>query len=191
MRVRPVVVAALPVAALLVAAAAGCGVTPDDRPRTITPPRGPFQALASPHPTAVNGAIPQTLFLVKEDKLVAVTRRFEAPPTPRDLLAALAAGPTDAERGRGLTSALLGGTAVTGVRATAGQARVDLAAAVEGAPRTDEVLAYAQLVCTLTARPDITGVTFFRDGTPVGVPRADGSLSTGPLIAADYAPLVG
>lgn len=181
-------------AAALGAAAAvalyGCGVTAEDTPRGINPPRSPFPALAPSTTAGTSGAVSQTLYLVKGDRLVAVTRHVESPPTPTGLVTALVAGPTDSERQQGLTSALLAATTIAGVRAAGDRVMVELAGPVEEAPRTDAVLAYAQLVCTLAAIPTVTGVTFTRDGEPVGVPRADGSLSEGPLTAADYASLI-
>jgi hypothetical protein len=135
--------------------------------------------------------VPKTLFLVRDDKLVSVTRRVGGQPTVDELIAALVAGPTNEEREQGVSSALLGSTLVAAVRAADRQAFVELSAPVDTAVRTDVVLAYAQIVCTLTALPAIDGVTFTRDGTAVGVPRADGSLSRGPLTTADYADLVG
>jgi hypothetical protein len=178
-------------AILGIATVAGCGVTPDERPRAIDPPRGPFQVIASPSPATSAGALRETLFLVRDTRLVEVTRRVDTPPTIDNLVAALVAGPTDAERDQGITSTLLGSTLVAAVHAADGRAFVELSAPIEGAARTDEVLAYGQIVCTLTVLAGITGVTFTRDGTAVGVPRADGSLSVGPLTATDYADLVG
>jgi hypothetical protein len=182
---------ALVTAAVAIAALAGCGVPPEREPRPIDPPRGPFQALASTPPAATaTGSIPERLFLVKDGMLVAVTRRVEREPTVDELVADLLNGPTDSEGDAGITSALLGGQVISDVRVDSGRASVELAEPIEGAARTDEVLAYAQLVCTLTARPDVSGVVFTRDRQAVGVPRADGSLSPGPLTAGDYAPLV-
>jgi hypothetical protein len=172
-------------------AVAGCGVTPDDSPRKIDPPRGPFQSVASPTTADPTGLVTQTLFLVKDEKLVPVVRHLDTTPTLNDLVEVLIAGPTDSERAQGITSALLGNAVISDVRARGYLVIVELSATVDGAPRTDEVLAYAQLVCTLTTRREVTGITFTRDGKTVGVPRGDGSLSSGPLTAADYASSAG
>lgn len=180
-------------AALAIAAAlAGCGVQPEDEPRPILAPRGPFQALGprTPAPTATVGSTAEQLFLVKDGALVPVTRYVEHEPTVQSLISDLLAGPTEAERDAGITSALLGSRVVSAVRVTDGGAVVELASPIEGTGRNDEMLAYAQLVCTLTARPGISGVTFTQDQQPIGVPRADGSLSQGPLTTADYAHLI-
>lgn len=175
-------------APLLIAALVGCGVTPDDGPRTIDPPGNPFRAHNSPTPAT--GAFPHTLYLVKDNKLVPVTRHVDTAPTPDSLVAALLAGPTTSERDQGITSALPGSAIVLAVRVNGSTATVELAVPVDRVPRTDEVLAYAQLVCTLTNHRGIAGVTFTRDGKPIGIPRADGSLSQGALTTADYTALI-
>lgn len=70
-----------------------------------------------------------------------------------------------------------------------GKAVIELATGLNGTGRTDDIFAFAQLVCTLTSRSDIRSVTFTRAGLPVEVPRGDGSLTSGPLVFADYASL--
>ncbi|NIL61026.1 GerMN domain-containing protein [Salinispora arenicola] len=181
--------ARLAVAALLVLILAGCGVPTDDRPRAVgTPPFGPF-----PTPgTAVSepaGRFTETLYFVRGDRLVLVNRRLDTLPAVDQHLAHLLAGPNEAERNDGLTTALPGAVTGAGVRLTGARAEVDFPPAVDDAGRSDEVFAFAQIVCTLTARPEVVAVSFLRDGQPLEVPRADGSLSQGPLTAADYVDL--
>lgn len=170
----------------------GCGIVAEETPRSVDPPPRPFRALASPTPPApaTAGAVAEQLYFVKDNHLVAVTRQVTVPLTVEALIATLQAGPTDAERDAGLSSALLGSDVVTTVRIDSGVAAVELASPMEGTGRSDDVLAYAQLVCTLMARSDIIGVSFTRDGQPTGVPRGDSSLSQDPLTAADYANLL-
>ncbi len=169
---------------------AGCGVTAEATPRPITPPSG-FRTTSSPTPEPTStGPVTEQLFLVKDGALVAVTRHIDHSPTTADLLADLLRGPDDSEQAGGLTSALQGGNVVGSVHVGDGQAIVELSATIENTARNDEVLAYAQLVCTLAGRADVTGVTFTHNGQPVGVPRAAGSLPQGPLTAADYAALL-
>lgn len=172
-------------------AVAGCGISPQPDPHPINPPRGPFQAITSPSPDPVeSGSVPQQLFMVRDGSLVAVTRHADHQPTAESLIQDLLAGPTEAERDNGITSALEGVAGVSAADVRGGLVTIELAAPLLETGRNDAVLAYAQLVCTLTARPDILGVTFTRDHEPVGVPRADGSLSPGPLTTADYADLI-
>lgn len=171
---------------------ASCGIPPESSPRPVDPPRGPFQALASRSPATgtTSGTVPEQLFLVRDGRLVMVTRHVVREPTVDSLMVDLLDGPTASEREAGFTSALLGGRVVAQVRLIDSRAVVELAVVIEGAGRNDEMLGYAQLVCTLTARPEIHGVTFTRDGQPIAVPRDDGSLSVGPLTTADYRQLI-
>jgi hypothetical protein len=171
-------------------AVGGCGVAAEDQPREIDPPRGPFPAFGSPAPSSPEtGAAAEPLYFVRAGKLVAVIRRVRVAPTLPQHVQHLLAGPTDAERGAGLTGTLNGSIVVSGVTLSAGQVTVDVGDDPDESVRSDEVLAFAQIVCTLTARPDVTSVVFRHDGRPLGVPRADGSLSTAGLTAADYTAL--
>ncbi|MFC4018478.1 GerMN domain-containing protein [Micromonospora sp. GCM10011542] len=173
----------------LVAVLTGCGIPTDDAPRTVQPPRGPFPTSA-PADSAPAGPATETLCLVRDNRIIPVLRRVDRPSTIEDQLRDLLAGPTAAERDTDLTSALPGAVNAAGVTVTGNQARVAVDEPGDDAGRSDEVLAFGQIVCTLTSRRDVTAVTFLRDGKPLGVPRADGSLSEQPLSRSDYAPLI-
>ncbi len=176
---------ALATVLLLCLAAAGCGIPIDDGPRTI---EGQGGAPASGEPARDGfGAAVVQLYLVREDRLVRVFRRVPAERTPQEQLDDLLAGPTPAERADGLTSAL---TATTVPRMTIGDRRAVVEIGDRGA-RSDDVLAFGQIVCTLTSRgPDIGTVSFTSGGEALGVPRADGEIVAGPLTIADYAALL-
>ncbi|MDO3702982.1 GerMN domain-containing protein [Micromonospora sp. C28SCA-DRY-2] len=176
--------------AALVLLLAGCGVPVEDTPRTVPAPRGPFPSAATGEATSPAGRVAEVLCFVRDDRLVPVERRLDAAPTADAQLAHLLAGPSAAERDRGLTSSLPGAVGGATVRITGAHAEVDVGAVDDEAGRSDEVLAFGQLVCTLTARTDVETVSFLRRGQPLGVPRADGSLSRQPLSAADYTDLI-
>jgi spore germination protein GerM len=173
-----------------VVALAGCGITPEKTAQPIEPPLGPFQGVTSPSPLpTATGSYSETLYLVKDGHIVAQIRHIASESSLEDLVADLLAGPTEAESAAGMSSALVN-VRVTGVRLESGYATVDLAAPIEGGGGNDELLAYAQVVCTLTARRDVIGVTFTRAGKPIDVPRGDSAVSPGPLTASDYADLI-
>jgi spore germination protein GerM len=152
----------------------------------VAAPRGPFEAVTSPSPLpTTTGSYAESLYLVKDGLLVAQVRHVATESSVQDLVGDLLAGPTEVESANGLSTALAGVT-VTGVRLQAGYATVDLAAPIEGGGRNDDLLAYAQVVCTLTARKDVLGVAFTRAGKAIDVPRGDSSVSAGPLTASDY-----
>lgn len=183
--------AALAAAVVAAAALTACGVSPESSAQPIDPPRGPFQAITSPTPsTAESGAIRLRLFMVKDGALVAVTRHVSQVPTVDGVVQYLLGGPTEAERNDGITSAIQGAVEISAVHVDGDQATIELASPVAEIRRNDDVLAYAQLVYTLTARPEIHGVSFTFDGEPVGVPRQDGVLSEGPLTRTDYSDLI-
>jgi spore germination protein GerM len=178
-------------AALLLAVAAACGIPTDNEPRPVEAPPGPFPAFGSPTAAVVEpGAIAEPLCFVRDDKLVRTTRHINNAPTVYTQVAHLLAGPNDTERAAGLTTALTGTTTVDSIKLTGTQVTVELGADTDDARRSDELFAYGQIVCTITARPDVTSVRFTRNGQPIGIPRADGSLSKQPLTATDYQSLI-
>lgn len=166
-----------------------CGVPVDETPRDLGRPR-PASGSNTPAPDGFGSAI-ERLYLVRDGSLVRAVRRVAAPPTPQQMLDGLLAGPTTAEQQDGLSSALstmrIEGMTVIQRRATAA-----ISEPLEQAVRSDEILAYGQIVCTLTSQgAEVGTVSFTRAGRPLGVPRGDGSLSTQPLTIADYASLLG
>jgi spore germination protein GerM len=95
----------------------------------------------------------------------------------------------DAPRGgftTGTRSAILDAGLVSDRGASGGVARVDLAAEFSELSPNDQILALAQVVCTLTSLPGIGQVRFTQDGAPVEVLRGDNSLADEPVSRADY-----
>ena len=72
------------------------------------------------------------------------------------------------------------------VRLNAGVAHVDVLPSISTLGGDEQLLAVAQLVCTLTGLPGVGLVAFTLDGSPVAVPRGDGSLTNGPVSRDDY-----
>jgi hypothetical protein len=168
----------------------GCGVRSDAEPRDFDPPPGPQPIIVTPTPsTPEGGTAAEPLYFVRTDRLVAVIRRIRVAPSIQQQMEHLLAGPTEAERRAGLSSTLNGNIDVDGVSLSAGRAIVAVGDDSDLSGRTDDVLAFGQIVCTLTARPDVATVSFQSDGEALGVPRADGQLSTSGLTAADYTAL--
>jgi spore germination protein GerM len=174
---------------------AGCGVPADSQPHSISAPapyRDPTPTIASPTapPVASLAAGMEKLYLVRGDAVVAVTRQVDQQPNAQSVLSDLTAGPTPDEKARGLSSVLAGSTAIQGVSVDGGLATVALGdVGLDGASKTN-VLAMAQIVCTLNALPDINQVVFMKAGVRASVPRGDGSQATDPVTSADYAQVV-
>jgi spore germination protein GerM len=183
-----------PLIALVLAAAAalsGCGVAAEDAPHTIDLPR---RALTTSDPASAPvvrpGEVAEVLCLVRDGNLVEAVRRIASTPRPQEQLNHLLAGPVDAERNTGLTTATTGMSMTVSFPAGHGAAEVEVTEENEDTARSDETLPYGQVVCTLTSRPDVVSVLFTKGGETLEVPRADGSLSRGPLFGSDFAGLV-
>lgn len=172
-----------------VVALGGCGVPIDQEPRPVDAPPGGLPDVGS-GPPAGPGTAAERLCLVRNNALAAVTRAVPNQVSVDEHLRLLIQGPNDTERAAGYTSTLTGTMTVQSVTQAQGIVTVDIAERPEGTGRSDDILAYGQIVCTLTTRPSVAAVAFTTGRQPLAVPRADGSLSSGPLTAADYAPLL-
>ncbi|MEU4366609.1 GerMN domain-containing protein [Micromonospora chersina] len=176
---------------LAVLVCAGCGVPVDDAPRRVAVPPGPFAAPTASAASPGVGRVAEPFCFVRDDQLVRVARPVDYLPDIATHLDHLLAGPArSAPREAGLTSALTGTALQLRARLTGGTAEVEVAGPADETGRSDEILAFGQIVCTLTSRADVHAVSFRRDGQPLEVPRADGSLTTDPLGAADYRALI-
>jgi hypothetical protein len=183
--------AVLALAGLLGVLLQGCGVPDEDEPRPIEPSlvigSPPAQA-AGNSAGNTGGSVLERLYLVRDERLVAVERRVGSAGDVAGLLADLVAGPTELERKDELSSALTGTDLIAGVRLVDGTAEVSFRPQSGG--RTDDILAIGQIVCTLDARTDVDTVRFLLDGQVLSVPRADGSLTELPLTTTDYRVLI-
>lgn len=166
---------------------------------------------ASPSPSPAATVSRLRLWFVREDGLVASESSLPADSAPSAVLAALAAGPSVSQVEQGLrTIAIdpLTGLPLLSVPGTVPSPSgppdpafppdavealpvvVQLSAAFQSLPPTEQVLLLAQVVLSLTGAGAPT-VSFTDDaGTPVAVPLPDGRLLDVPARARDYAPLI-
>lgn len=175
---------------LLVATA--CAVPAQHEAQRARDPAVPFGLLDPDAPPLVPPAPGQSsetvaLCFVREGHLVVAEQALAAPVSPRAPLDALASPPAEAPR---IRSALTDPSIVHEVRLVGGIARVDLLPAVSALPGDEQLLAVAQIVCTLTGRPGIGQVSFTLEGARLAIPKGDGSLVTTPVARDDYAGLI-
>lgn len=175
--------------AALVLLLSGCGVATSDRAEVASREEVPY-GLLDPAATTTTSVAPvqSTLghaWFVGEGHVLRVAREVAAPLSVDGLLDVLVAGPTEDEAAFGLRSAVLVDS-VDSASVVAGVATVDLRAQFAAAPAREQILALAQLVYTVTEVASVAVVTFTLDGQPIDVPRADGSISEGPVTRVDY-----
>ncbi|MCO8277673.1 GerMN domain-containing protein [Actinoplanes sp. TRM 88003] len=187
MRIRVLALTAL----FVIGSSAACGVPAQDEPHAVELPRNPLaQPTADQAPEAAQGGFGEVVCMVRDGRLIQSVRRVATFPSVQQQLDELVTGPTRAEQNQGLTTALSGLDLAARDR-SGSTVTVEVTEPDEGSARSDEVLAYGQIVCTLTARVDVLRVAFTRDGRRLQVPRADGTLAVDPLRASDYADLIG
>ena len=181
-------------AAVVLAALAGagaCGVPTEDQAVRHARDDVPFNLLEADSPTTTTTtparAESVTVFYVSGSQLVPAERPLSEPAPLFTVLAVMAAGPTANEAVLGVRSALPGPDVVRQVGMAGGTATVDLAPTFQDIPPGDQVLALAQIVYTLTARPGIGRVAFTLDGQTIDAPRGDGSLTRESMAREDYA----
>lgn len=175
------------------ALAAGCTVPAQREAQRARDETVPFALLDPEAPPLVPPAPGQStetveLCFVRDGRLVVVSEDLAAPVDLRAPLDALASLPSDA--GPLLRTALTEPSIVREVRLLGGIARVDLLSDVSALPTDEQLLAVAQIVCTLTGRPGVGQVSFTLEGARLAVPKGDGSLVTSPVARDDYATLV-
>lgn len=165
----------------------GCGISSERHPRAVATIA--VEETVPPYSGGVH-ALGVTVFLVDGKQLVPVRRALEPPVGAVALIEAVADGPTALEQTRGLRTALSSRPEITSATVDrAGHLRVDLARDPAEAGAAEQVLAFGQVVLSLTALPSIRSVVFRVAGQPLPVPRGDGSLTTSPLTSRDYTQL--
>ena len=169
-------------------AVVSCGV-PTDRSAKMVPARDvPFGLLNknSGVATPSSGEERVTIYLARNDKLVAVPRSIGRPVTLDSLLDSLRAGPTSGEVSAGVRSALPASRSVRSVALARGTATLDLDRRFTTLSAGDQVLALAQIVFTVTDRPGMGLVRFTQGRIAIEVPRGNGSLTAARVARDDY-----
>jgi hypothetical protein len=185
--------------------AAGCGLPDDGTARVVDGTEVPYHLLeAQPSPGDSSGGngpaprlVPVVFWVGDQDQLVptAVPGSCGDPADARvrDLLEALAAGPSDDVRAAGQASALPADVHLSLVAVEDGTALLDVDAgedAGESVSADRLPLAVGQVVLSLTASAGVGDVQFRSDGAAMQVPLPGGALTSRAVSATDYAELV-
>jgi spore germination protein GerM len=177
-------------AAAAMLALAGCGLTPSRPVEEIDPLGLPTRLVATPSPTAGDSAAQASaggsVYFLGDDQLVRRPRTLSAAagaPAIQQLLDALAAGPDDADRDGGISTALPPATVLRLTRLDGDVATVDLR--LDQLP-PDQTVAIAQIVLTVTSLTEASGVRLSINGEPIGAPLASGAQTDRPVTRSDY-----
>lgn len=161
----------------------GSGPTPPSTPSGSTP-----SAPTAPSTLPPGLAFTYEVWFTYGDRLLP-THRTEAfdPGVGGIALEALLAGPTEAERAAGFSTAIPASTTLNGLVIEDGIATVDLSGSYDDpSGTTGETLRLAQVVYTITQFPTVTGVHFELDGRPVTVFGGHGILLDDPQTRGGY-----
>lgn len=179
-------------AVVLCACCAACGV-PESRaepiPRNELPEslRGAEPSTSAPRPPGEPAEL--AVYWVKDRRLVPESVSFGSSPDASRLVGVLERGPSSDSAG--VRSAVSSQDVLAGVSVDGSSAAVDVGSAFGDLTASEQTLAVAQLVTTLTTVPGIESVAIRRDGEVADVPLPDGSLVRRPLVRSDYATLIG
>lgn len=132
------------------------------------------------------------LFFVAGSQVVPISRLLLSPATESQVLASLVEGLPPGDLAAGLRTAIPD-ESVLEVTVERGIARVELPSLLTSAiPGSEQRLAIAQIVLTLTRRAGIGQIVFTSNGRPQSVPRGRGDLTQpgGAVACEDYANLL-
>ena len=185
---------------LLMLALTACGVPRDGTTRTVQSDKVPYNLLAptparSANPTVTDRpvTVPQLFFVDADDQLVPQAQPLAASgvePVVRGLLQRLSAGPTELERGRGLSSALGPGVKLRLVGLSEGLATIEVSPS-EPAPAADRLpVAVGQIVLTVASVDGVDFVRFVQHGVGIEAPLPGGARTAQPVGASDYVSLL-
>lgn len=173
-----------PVIALLVAA---CGIPVEAEPEIVDVELAPPAGNETPAPGELAAV---SLYLVRDEALVHVTRDLRSPPSLTSIFGSLLSDVTPEERQANLRTAIPPGTEIISITEDGSVLRVDLNSEFAAVGGEEELLAVAQIVMTATSVEGVDRVAFLLEGVPTDVPVASGALSVDPVGAADYEALV-
>lgn len=167
-------------------------VTASSAPSPTSPTSTPLLTVVAPTtPTPATVIVNAALDVYWVDRTgIAPIRRLTTEASVGSAIEALRAGPQPSDTDRGLRSAVPTTDMIVGAGLVDGTATVELASSFLTLPGTEQVLAIAQIVFTVTSVPGVVRVDFTLDGQPLAVPRADGQPASGAVSRQDYASLL-
>ncbi len=177
-----------------------CGLPGEGEIRTIESDAVPYHLLEE-EPAPIPGQdddrgaarVPAVFWVAGDDRLIPAAADASCADDPstavEHVLAELAAGPGDAARAAGRASAIPPESHVGMLRLVDGVAQVELEPATTISPERLP-LAVGQVVLAVTSAQGVEAVRFVSEDEPVPAPLPGGALTSRPVSADDYAPLL-
>lgn len=131
-----------------------------------------------------------SVYLVRDDRLVHVTRDLPLPTSVEDTLQSLLGGASVPEERANLRTAIPSATTLLGVDLDSTEATIDLSREFASVGGEEEILAVAQIVLTVTSFEGVERVVFELEGVTTDVHLVNGALSERPVEADDYIALL-
>ena len=159
---------------------------------TTTPPAttvDPQQTSTTMTPTTVFIAFPLDVYWI-DGSMVRPIRRNDVKATLDSAIDALRDGPLFPDTADGLRSAIPSSDMIDSATVESGTATINLAPLFLTLPGTEQTLAIAQIVYTVTNLPGTGLVEFRLGGRPLSVPTSNGEPSRGALSRDDYVSLL-
>jgi len=132
------------------------------------------------------------VYLIRGDEVVSRPRLSISPVTPQSIIDSLASGLTEFEIVNDLRSSLSISPLVFENSRLAGDvAEISVSDTFLDLAGNEQKLLLAQVVLSLFKNLDIAAVRVLDGDEPIAVPGATGEVIERPLVAADYAPMIG
>lgn len=165
-----------------------CGVPIDEAAETLMIELDQPPQIDEPQPQDLAAV---SVYLIRDDVLVHVTRDLPVPTTLEDTLESLLSGVSRPEERANLRTSIPPGTTLLGLEIDEGIASLDLSSDFASVGGEEELLAVAQIVLTVTSADGVSHVEFQLEGVPTDVPVTGGALSVDPVSPDQYDELIG
>lgn len=172
---------------VMVVTFAACGVPLEAEPELLAISIDNPPQIVEPTPEDLESV---TLYLVRDDTVVPVTRDLSSPADVEMILESLLDGTTNPESRAGLRTSIAPSTRLLGVEVVGNSVIVDLGREFTAVGGEQEILAVAQIVLTATGVDGLESVSFEIESVPTAVPVADGALADVAVTAHEYADLL-
>lgn len=164
-----------------------CGIPIQSEPELLQIEVEPPPSIQEP---ALEDLTAVSMYLVRDERLVHVTRDLPAAIDLEGAIESLLEGVTPPEERSSLRTSIPAGTRILGSSIEGSLLRLNLNREFAAVGGEEEIRAVAQIVLTATSADVVDLVAFELDGVPTDVPIASGALSIEPVTADDYAELL-